>query len=144
MVVDASKRFLTILCAYTHPLSRGSVHITTSDWKAYPAIQPNYLANEADLDVLVKMVRFVLGKLSKTLPVKDTIKGQLVPTFDADADEETVREYVRNNTRTVAHPVGTATMAPKEAGGVVDSKLLVYGTSNLRVVDLSVMPIVRP
>lgn len=31
-------------------------------------------------------------------------------------------------------------MLPKELGGVVDSSLRVYGTSNVRVVDASVMP----
>jgi choline dehydrogenase-like flavoprotein len=36
---------------------------------------------------------------------------------------------------------GTASMLPREEGGVVDPALLVYGTSNVRVVDLSVMPI---
>jgi choline dehydrogenase-like flavoprotein len=31
-------------------------------------------------------------------------------------------------------------MMPRELGGVVDSSLKVYGTSNVRVVDASVMP----
>lgn len=31
-------------------------------------------------------------------------------------------------------------MLPKELGGVVDTSLKVYGTSNIRVVDASVMP----
>lgn len=34
-------------------------------------------------------------------------------------------------------------MFPREDGGVVDSKLKVYGTTNLRVIDASVLPIVR-
>lgn len=36
---------------------------------------------------------------------------------------------------------GTASMLPKESGGVVDHKLIVYGTTNLRVVDLSTLPL---
>lgn len=31
-------------------------------------------------------------------------------------------------------------MAPREDGGVVDAQLKVYGSSNLRVVDASVLP----
>lgn len=39
-----------------------------------------------------------------------------------------------------SHPVGTLAMMPKELGGVVDDKLMVYGTKNVRVVDASVFP----
>lgn len=31
-------------------------------------------------------------------------------------------------------------MMPREKGGVVDNKLKVYGTSNVRVVDASILP----
>ena len=39
------------------------------------------------------------------------------------------------------HIVGTAAMAPREMGGVVDGSLKVYGTTNLRVIDASIIPI---
>lgn len=32
-------------------------------------------------------------------------------------------------------------MLPRDMGGVVDTRLVVYGTKNIRVVDSSIMPI---
>lgn len=42
--------------------------------------------------------------------------------------------------RTNYHPVGTASMLPRENGGVVSPELKVYGTKNVRIVDASVLP----
>jgi choline dehydrogenase-like flavoprotein len=39
-----------------------------------------------------------------------------------------------------SHPLGTASMMPKQLGGVVNNRLKVYGTANVRVVDASVLP----
>ena len=55
-----------------------------------------------------------------------------VPESDSDAD---ILAFVRRNTRTIFHPVGTCAM-----GTVVDAELRVYGVEGLRVVDASVMP----
>jgi len=52
-----------------------------------------------------------------------------------------VEEYVLNAYTSSAHPVGTAAMLPREKGGVVDTTLKVYGTTNIRVVDASVIPL---
>lgn len=41
---------------------------------------------------------------------------------------------------TTWHPIGTTVMLPKSAGGVVSPELVVYGTSNVRVVDSSIFP----
>ena len=40
-----------------------------------------------------------------------------------------------------ADTTGTLSMVPRSSNGVVDPELLVYGTENVRVVDLSIMPL---
>ena len=43
---------------------------------------------------------------------------------------------------TVHHTSSTCSMLPQDKGGVVDPELRVYGTRGLRVVDLSVVPLI--
>ena len=52
-----------------------------------------------------------------------------------------VRAFIKAQVFSEDHPIGTASMLPQGRGGVVDAELRVYGTSNLRVVDASVIPL---
>lgn len=134
------KKYNSYFSAVMHPLSRGTVHLASSDPLAPPAIDPNYFANEADLDVVVHTIEVVL-KLNATSPLSTQVVGIHSPTKEVIAKgKEGLKEYVRANCWSVYHPVGTASMLPKEDGGVVDASLKVYGTSNLRVADLSILP----
>ncbi|KAI0077521.1 alcohol oxidase [Panus rudis PR-1116 ss-1] len=139
MQVDHSKRFTTLLLAYTHPFARGTVHITSKSPLDPPAIKQNYLSNPVDLEVLVKIMQF-MNKVYETDPVKKLFVKRVLPPEGVEGDEA-LREYVKNALATVHHPVGTCAMLPKEDGGVVNNKLLVYGTENLRVIDCSVIPL---
>lgn len=72
---------------------------------------------------------------------KGIIKGEVVPGPDIQTDSE-IEEHIKKSVETIYHPIATASMVPRSAGGVVDSQQLrVYGTKNVRVVDASVIPI---
>ena len=59
---------------------------------------------------------------------------------DSDSDED-IRAFIRRQTFTLYHPVGTCRMGSDD-GAVVDTELRVRGVESLRVVDASVMPTV--
>ncbi|KAF8585254.1 GMC oxidoreductase [Ramaria rubella] len=123
-----------------HPFSRGTVHISSPDPLAPPAIDPRYFSNPPDLDMLLHALKFVL-KLYETEPLASLVRGRVVPTAKDTASDETLREYIKNSVKTRFHPIGTASMLPREDGGVVDASLRVYGTTNLRVADCSIIPL---
>ena len=52
-----------------------------------------------------------------------------------------MKNFVLANTLSIYHPVGTAALLPERDGGVVDTKLRVYGVKGLRVVDASIIPL---
>lgn len=50
---------MTLLVCLEHPLSRGSVHITSSDPTAAPRIDPGYFRNGADAKILAAAIKWM-------------------------------------------------------------------------------------
>ena len=63
------------------------------------------------------------------------------PELDLD-NLEAVKEHIRKTAISNWHPVGTCAMLPRDKGGVINERLIVHGTKNLRVVDSSTFPII--
>jgi choline dehydrogenase-like flavoprotein len=142
--------FSTLLGVILHPFAKGSIHLNTSasdPLSAPPVINPNYLNNKYDVQALVEISKF-LRKVATTKPLSDVFVTEYEPGYDVipntpgDANDALWASYVQNVTDTLWHPCGTLAMLPQSKNGVVDGNLRVYGTSGLRVVDASVIPVI--
>ncbi|KAJ7265350.1 hypothetical protein B0H12DRAFT_1011454 [Mycena haematopus] len=121
-----------------HAFSRGYVQINSSSIFDYPAINPNYLSISYDADIMraaFKYVRQIMG----TAPMSNGIASETLPGSGTTADVD-IDYYIAHNSGTEYHPTGTSSMLPLALGGVVNTTLVVYGTANVRVVDVSIVP----
>jgi nitrate reductase alpha subunit len=59
----------------------------------------------------------------------------------AETTGDALAAHVKTTVGTEYHPMSSCSMLPKDKGGVVDTRLVVYGTSNVRVADASIMPV---
>ncbi|KAG5220526.1 alcohol oxidase [Salix suchowensis] len=133
-VPEPGKKYFSIFLGLLHPLSLGSVHISSTDPLAPPAIDLNVLSNDVDLDIMVDAVKYA-RKVVSTDALKDVVRAEVSPGASVNTDEG-IKAYIKDNLATVFHPVGTAAMLSRADGGVVDETLKVYGTQNLRVVSV--------
>ncbi|KAF8207825.1 hypothetical protein K438DRAFT_1575096 [Mycena galopus ATCC 62051] len=121
-----------------HAFSRGYVQINSSSVFDYPEINPNYLSISYDADIMrsaFKYVRQIMG----TAPMSSVVASETLPGSSTTADAD-IDSYIAKNSGTEYHPTGTNSMLPLDLGGVVNTSLVVYGTANVRVVDVSIVP----
>ncbi|KAJ6579511.1 alcohol oxidase, partial [Mycena vulgaris] len=129
---EAGQTYLTLLTGTQHPVARGSIHINTSVPTAAPVISGNYLDNDFDVQTILQNIKFVL-KLAQTPPLSQIVKAIVQPTATSDDDLIHTRRQAPTWQLIPAKLTSPFT-------GVVDSTLIVYHTTNLRVVDASIMP----
>lgn len=136
---DASKKHVSLCFATNCPLSRGTIHVTS---KNSLAIDPHVFENRFDLDTMVELVKFC-RKLAQTPPLKGEGEGRLKEIHPGPEcqDDDAIAEWICNNVSTTFHTASSCSMLPKELNGVVDPQLKVWGTHNIRVADLSVIPL---
>jgi choline dehydrogenase-like flavoprotein len=119
------------------PASRGSLKLASADPSAAPLIDPNFFADPADMDLMLrgfKQLRHIFQQ-----PALTAFGGTELPALAAAKTDTQIEQFIRNNSDTEYHPVGSCRMGPG-ALDVVDAELRVHGLQGLRVVDASVMP----
>ena len=131
----------TASVANLRPTSRGSVTLKSNDPAEPLAIKPNYLATPEDRRVAADSIR-VTRRIVSQAALRPYAPEEYLPGGAIRDDDEAALEKAAGDIgTTIFHPVGTARMGrDDDTRAVVDARLRVIGTENLRVIDASVMP----
>ena len=130
-------RGMTIHACPLRPYSRGEIRLKSDDPAKAPAMQPNYLQDSRDLELMLESSR--LAREIFMQQAFDSVRdGFIFPQEPAHSKDAQI-DFIRRRAETIYHPVGTCKMG-SDPMAVVDSNLKVHGVENLRVVDASIMP----
>jgi choline dehydrogenase len=96
-------RYITIIPLLLNPFSRGEIRFHESSME----IDPNYLSDQRDLDVIIEGVKLVRKIVKEGYP-NVGIEGleEMMPGEHVKSDQG-IAAYIRGNSETYYHPVGT-------------------------------------
>ena len=121
------------------PHSVGYTEIAHSDPFTNPVIEPNYLKDARDREVLLDGMRLA-RRLLQTPELSQYALTESLPGLQVQSDDELL-DFARRFGTSCYHLNGTARMGlATDRNAVVDDQLRVHGMLGLRIVDASVMP----
>ncbi|MDD1782783.1 GMC family oxidoreductase N-terminal domain-containing protein [Enterovibrio sp. ZSDZ35] len=130
---------LTVTTVVIKPLSRGEVKLASSDPAQMPIVSPNLLKDPRDMQQMIEGQRFFLQAFSAP-PLSQYIRSVAIPDPN-DTSDEVLLTHCKRFVKTNYHPAGTAKMgAEGDPMAVLDAKMRIRGTRNLRVCDMSSVP----
>ncbi|KAG5732477.1 Glucose oxidase, partial [Termitomyces sp. T112] len=109
----------------------------------HPEVDPrSFVGPSIDMFLNGNASRFA-RQIFSTTPLNGFIMNENSPgsAVPENATDMQWQEFVKSTYRAVLHPIGSVPMLPREDGGAVGPDLLVYNTSNVRVVDSSILPV---
>lgn len=118
------------------PHSRGTVRLASANAAAAPLIDPNFLSDDRDLDLLKRGIK--LGYRIMESPPLTKYSGRDRNPVNLD-DDAALEAMIRGRADTIYHAVGTCRMGADD-DAVVDTRLRVRGVEGLYIADASIMP----
>lgn len=127
----------TVNVYQTRPRSRGTIRLRNGDPDTPPLVDPNYLSDPYDVDVLAEAVRIGM-EIMEQPALKPFVKCVHRPRHSLATQEER-RKFVLETGQGALHPSGACKMG-MDPMAVVDPQFRVHGLQGLRVCDTSAMP----
>ena len=128
---------LTVMPTLIYPKSRGELLLTSNRPDQTPHIDPHFLEEPEDLQLLLTAIR-KCREICAHAEMAEHLSEELTPGAARASDAE-LTEEIRLRAMTVYHPVGSCKMGVDEMA-VVGPTLKVRGIEGLRVADASIMP----
>ncbi|CAG8895711.1 unnamed protein product [Penicillium egyptiacum] len=133
-------QYASILGVLITPMSRGNVTLKSADTSDLPVINPNWLDDKADQEVVVAMFKRIRQAFQSEAMKPVLIGEEYNPGPHIQSDDQ-ILEFIKDNVMTLWHPSCTCKMGTSyDEMAVVDSQARVYGVDRLRVVDASAFP----
>ncbi|KAK4654209.1 hypothetical protein QC762_000340 [Podospora pseudocomata] len=153
------KQYFSISCFTVHPYSRGHIHITSPELTSPPDFKTGFLTDKNNLDIkmhiwLYKTQREIARRMplyrgevtpchppfppsskASAVHLNQPLNGKVNNISYTPQDDAIIEQHIRQNVSTTWHSLGTC-----KIGSVVDENLNVYGTTGLKIADLSVLP----
>jgi choline dehydrogenase len=127
----------TVHACTLRPASRGLIRLRSADPADPPRIEPRYLSEPRDLEVLLEGMARARAIIAAAPFAR--FRGREVFPGEGLSSRGELEEVLRRKAETIYHPAGSCRMG-SDAASVVDGELRVRGVEGLRVVDASVMP----
>ncbi|OBR03150.1 Glucose-methanol-choline oxidoreductase [Colletotrichum higginsianum IMI 349063] len=140
----ANENFATLQATLMMPHSQGTVMIQSANISDAPAINPNWLTENSDMDVLVAGFKRVRQALESSAMAPVLVGGEVFPGPTVATDDD-IRAYIRRSSSPIYHAFASNRMGNgTDPQAVVDSRGRVVGVSRLRVIDSSSFPFLPP
>lgn len=129
---------LTFSGYHLRPRSRGSIALTSPDFRTPPTIDAAIWADPYDKAKAIELFK-LFRKIAASNPLKPFIGTERMPGPTVE-DDETIAAELAKMVEAGLHGTGTCAMGTDPAASVTDARCRVHGIAALRVVDCSIMP----
>ncbi|KAL6714199.1 hypothetical protein ACLMJK_008694 [Lecanora helva] len=137
--VPETESYLSTMVGFNGGNGKGEIRLRSSDPNDHPIIEPNYLSRPVDRRFAIEAVRGTLELLDIPALSKDRTGYCTGPKGSSD---EEILQFISEAATSMWHASGTLKMGkPQDPDTCVDTDFKVRGVDHLRVVDMSVAPL---